>query len=256
MKNYGLKLDAPKPEDYIFGGGMMPYEVLEPDGDWSDSLPVTERQDLNGIEPSACVTFTVLNCVEMLIKKKYGITVNYSDRFLASISGTKEGGNSPQVVCEFLRKIGVVPEEVLPFDSTIDTFDKFYAGIPASLIKLAEEFKKNWDFTHEYVPTLPNEITKALRSSPLLISVSAWFKNHETGLYERPPGMVDNHATTLISERIGEFRRVFDSYGDPYIKDIRYSDMPMQIKRFHIEKRVPKKTLLDIIKVLWQKLLK
>lgn len=252
MRNYGLKLDVPKPEDYVFGASL-PFTVLEPDGDWTNFLPTKEIQNLNGIEPYACVTFTILNCIEILIKKQYNEDVNYSDRFLATVSGTKEGGNSPQVVCEFLRKIGVVPEDQWPFNENIQSFEDFYAPLPPKLYELAKEFNAKWDFKHEFVPNAPTIISKALQCSPLLISVPAWFKDDSTGLFFRPDGMSDNHATTLVYERLGAFRRVFDSYGDPFLKDMDWSLIPMQIKRFYIQKRDPVeklsywKTLLNLI---------
>lgn len=235
MRKYGLKLDTVEPEHYMFGASL-PMEILQDDGDWRDFLPDEEAQDLNGIEPYACVTFTILNCIEILIFRKYGIRVNFSDRFLAAISGTKEGGNSPHVVCEFLRKIGVVKQDVWPFDTSITSFEKFYAPIPKEIEDLANEFNQNWDFKHEHVPTDEKSITAALKCSPLLISVPAWFRNGNDRYY-RPDGFVDNHATTLVYERIGDFRQAFDSYEHPYLKDIEWSVTPMQIKRFSIKKK-------------------
>ena len=214
MRNYGLRLDEVKDEDYGSQklGAVLPFETLQEDGDWSSFLPVKEYQNLNSVEPYACVSFTLLNCVEILIKRQYGEERNYSDRFMAAVSGTKEGGNSPNVVCEFLRKIGVVPQELWPFDSSINTFEKFYAPIPPKLYELAHEFNREWEFKHEFVPSTHEAISQAIKCSPLLISVSAWFE--KDGIYYRPEGMTDNHATTMVYEREGDFRRVFDSYAD------------------------------------------
>src|SRR3990167_10083955 len=122
MNRYGLKLDVFKPDDYVFGASPVPYEEINPSGDWSDYLPTRERQNLHNIETYACVTFTTLNAIEILIRKQYGLERNYSDRFLAMVSGTKEGGNTPNTVAEFLRKVGVVGEEVWPFSPDINTF--------------------------------------------------------------------------------------------------------------------------------------
>lgn len=232
-RSYGLKFDEVKPQDYKFGGGFVPMDILQPDGDWEDYLPLKEIQNLNDIEPSACVAFTVLNCIEILIKRQYNEDANYSDRFLAAISGTKEGGNSPQTVCEFLRKIGVVPQELWPFDETITSFDSFYSPVPPKLYELAQEFNKKYTFKHEYVD--PEKITQALKSSPLLISVPAWFLG-DNGRYYRPEGIPDNHATTLIGENIN-YRLIFDSYGDPFIKEVELSVIPKVIKRFYIKKK-------------------
>src|SRR3990167_9136057 len=140
QRNYGFHPDVQKDEDYLLGGSSpLPIEVLQANQDWTLFLPKKEFQNLNAIEPYACVSFTILNCVETLIKRKYGIETNWSDRFLAANSGTKEGGNSPNVVCEFLRKLGVVPQEFWPFHCSITSFEKFYEPIPENLKELAKE---------------------------------------------------------------------------------------------------------------------
>src|SRR3990167_2145732 len=236
LKNYGLKIDEIKAEDYIFGSSPLPFEILEESGDWTNSLPSKEAQNLNGIEPYACVAFTVLNCIEILIKRKYVEEVNYSDRFLAAVSGTKEGGNSAQIVCEFLRKVGVVPEELWPFGKDIDTFDKFYSPIPPKLYELAKEFNEKWEFKHEFVPSDNKKIKEALKCSPLAISVVAWFENG--GVYFQPTGLKDNHLTMLF--KIDKYKTVFDSY-DPFIKNYELNTTHLVIKRFWIKKKIQEK---------------
>lgn len=68
-KKYGLKINKRKdPRAYKFGGGHVPMEVLQPDGNWQDFLPVKEFQNLNQVEPYACVPFTLLNCIETVLK--------------------------------------------------------------------------------------------------------------------------------------------------------------------------------------------
>lgn len=68
---YRLKIDEIKKEDYIFGSILspVPFEEINPSGDWTDDLPVRELQN-RGFETYACVVFTLLHCVEILIKKK------------------------------------------------------------------------------------------------------------------------------------------------------------------------------------------
>ena len=242
---YRLKISKPKKEDYTLGGfSLVPKEVLQKDRDWTAYLPIKEFQDINNIEPYACVAFTVLNCVEILIKRKYGEDVNYSDRFLAAVSGTKEGGNSPQTVCEFLRKVGVVPQELWPFNKSIDSFKKFYTPLPPKLYELAKEFNEKWDFKHEYVDG--KDIDDALLYSPLLISVYAWIK--EGSLYVKPRGKKDNHATTYVRRTV-DSRVVFDSY-DADLKDVDLNALPMVAKRFWIKKKEVTSKFTSLIK-LW-----
>lgn len=247
MKNYGLKFDeVTDPKAYKFGASPVPMEVLQEDGDWSDSLVVKEFQNLNNVEPYACVIFTILTCVEILIKKQYGEERNYSDRFLATVVGTRGEGCSPHEACEFLRKIGVVPQEAWPFDESIDTEDKFFTKLPPKLYEIAKEFNEEWDFKHEDVAPIPEVINLAIKCSPLLVSFAAWFENG--GIYFRPQGMKDNHATTMYAQSIRNFRRVFDSYDSPHIKDLKWDDIPMVIKRFWVKRRKPVQNwFLDLI---------
>lgn len=243
LKNYGLKIDEITDEDYIFGSAL-PYEELT-DGNWSPYLPKKEIQNLNGIEPYACVVFTILNCVEILIKRQYGEERNFSDRFLSALVNTRDGGSTPKEVCQFLRKIGVVPEDVWSFDETIDTEDKFFAKLPPELYKLAREFNEEWDFRYEIVPSVNEEIEKALKCSPLGISVTAWFERGS--VYYKPEGMKDNHFTTLVQVEKSRHKRVFDSY-DSVLKDYEYETKHSVIQRYRIQKRESRLTW-------WQKVL-
>lgn len=70
-KNYGLIIEPRQPEDYLFGGHTkLGNKVLQEDGQWDNYLPLPEAQSIS-IETQACVSFSVLNCAEMLIKRLY-----------------------------------------------------------------------------------------------------------------------------------------------------------------------------------------
>jgi len=238
MNKYGFKLDEYSKDDRRFGA-FSPMEPLVENGDWTPWLVQKEFQNLHNVEPYACVTFTILTCLEMVIKLKYGVEYNYADRFLAKMSETKVGGNSFRKVGDVLHKHGVPLEPMWPFTPNINTFEKFYADIPRSVIKLAEEFNRKWEWGYEEVPKNNKMITKALKSSPVAISVAAW--HPKEGRFYRPAGFTDNHATTCFMEKDGEFRRVFDSYDAPHIKDYDWDSMPLVIKSFWIKKRTRKR---------------
>lgn len=244
-KKYGLKLNKKKdPRAYKFGGGNVPMEYLT-DGDWSPYLPVKEIQNLNGIEPYACVPFTILNCLEILVKRLYGEDRNWSDRFLAYVTDTRNGGSDPHECAEFLRKLGVPPEEYWPFDGKINTTEKFFAKPEPKIYEIAREFLEEFDFRHEYVSNKHEAISEALKCSPLLISVYAWHRNSD--IYYKPSGKKDNHATTMFQESVGRHRRVFDSYDSPHIKDYDWNARPEVVKRFWIQKKPIYQEKLSII---------
>jgi hypothetical protein len=239
--NNGFQLSEIKPTDYRFGDGLLGSESpLVPDGQWDAYLPLPEIQNLNNIEPSACVTFATLNCVETLERRVYGFTNNWSDRFLAKISGTTRIGNDPTSVAETLRKKGCVPEADLPFNKSIDTFEKFYAPIAQNLMTLALEFPLQYSFGHSFVPSNEDSLMEALKYSPVLFSVYAWVQD-ENGLYFRPQGMSDGHAVMLYGYEKGEFWRIYDSYnnsGGNNLKKVRWDSLPMQAKRFTILRQI------------------
>lgn len=246
---YGLILEEPiVDKDYVFGAANeIGGDELVPSGDWSGWLPDIEVQNLNGVEPYACVSFATLNCVEILERQEYGATTSYSDRFLANVSGTAAlKGNSPQKVAETLRKGGCVQEKDLPFDSTVTTFEKFYAPIAKYLYSTALVFIAEYDFGHEYVPTDAKSLMNALKYSPLVFTTYAWVQD-ENGLYYRPQGLQDNHATVCFDFKENEYWLIFDSYMDrdnttaslgTTIKKIRWDTLPMQAKRFTLHRQI------------------
>jgi len=176
-----------------------------------------------------------------VLKNPQDYYFDFAERFLAKILETGENrGSSPQVACEMLRQFGVPPESVYPFDEAVRTTDVYFKELYPELYEIAKEFNEEWDFKHDFVPTNSQDITQALKTSPLMISVYAWTQN-EKGLYYRPTGVNDTHATTLFYERQDDFRRVFDSYADisdSVIKDYDWNSMPIIVKRFWIEKKV------------------
>ena len=233
--NYGLKFEPIKPEDYILSGFTnVPKEVLQPDGQWSEFLPVAENQAKGAVEPSSCVSMTTDNCAEIILKKKYGGEYDLSDRFLAKISNT-QNGNTPQAVAQAFKNSGNVKEEVWAFSPEIDSLEKYYSEIPQEVKDKAKKFLDEYDFLHEYCLTAPEALKEGLTMSPLGIGVPAWYLN-EQGLYYRPEGLQDNHFTTLIGYVDGKYWIVFDSY-ENNIKHLDWNINSSVAKRFWIKKK-------------------
>lgn len=196
-------------KDYVFGSyGNLGGEVLQPDGKWIKYLPKGETQFNYGFEPNACVSFGTLNGVEILLNRMYGEISNFSDRFLAKVSGTTPEGNNPQAVAEALRKSGVPREELWPITSDLTTWDKFYSAIPQSIQTIALEFLSRFAFKHEYVGTSAASLKEALKYSPLGIAVSAWSKEGDYYVSNFP----NNHWCTLVGYEDGKYWIIYDSY--------------------------------------------
>lgn len=257
---YGLLEDKIVPDEhYILGGhGSLGGEYLQPDGQWTSYLPSIESQ-LNplGFDAMACVTFGTLNALEILANRVYGQTRNWSDRFLAKVSGTTPQGNSPHHVAETLRKQGVPNEIDYPYSPAIKTWAEFYADISSALKSLAIAFVNEFDFGHEWVAPQSDYLMEALKHSPLGISVPAWFKD-ENGLYYRPTGITDNHWVCLVGYKENEYWIVYDSYqqagegAESFVKKLRWDVRPSMVKRYSLLRQVNNekgwlKYLIDLV---------
>ena len=235
--NYGFIRDEIKPEDYVFGSGQLAGEVLQPNGNWTNYLPPGELQNLHGVEPYACVSFGTLNALEILLRRVLGQVDNFSDRYLAFISGTKgKTGNSPHAVAEILRKAGDVRQLDWDFSPDINTYDKFYETPPSYLVVFAERFLDEYDFKHDFVPNTPTAMKEALKYSPLGFSVSAWYKDGEGFYYNA--GQPNNHWVVCYGYEEGKYWKIFDSYSNDgtNLKKVRWDSLPEACKRYSIGK--------------------
>lgn len=237
---------------YFAGQGLVPQTVLQPNSEWSDSLPETEEQRKK-FETYNCTSFNTLNAIEMLVFKQFGVKVNYSDRWVGIISGTsaKKGGNDPHTVCEAIRKNGLIPEEMLPYSDDLKNVDEYYSFKGANedaCREAGEEWLRQYSFKHEWVfdKSQPldeklNNMKVALKYSPLALSVYAW--EEENGVYIS--GGSENHWTSKFAQP--SFSKIFDSYS-PFIKNV--SQNFGYCKRFSIERNVTKENVGGFIEVL------
>jgi len=244
LKNYGYKPPVIEEKNYVLGGILSaPYEVLQEDGNWKPYLPETEEQRSESYETNACTIYGTLNAIETLMFRKFGVKKNYCERFTAIMSGLQPDGNDPHKVAESIRKNGVIEDFNLPFSTNIRSFEEYMTPNPMSkyYLDLGKKWLEEYEFKHEYVfnsfdslKAKQEKMIKALKSSPLGVSVSAWQKNDE-GLYYKF-GM-DNHWTLLIVNYVeGKYWEVFDSY-DGFIKKLVWDYDFGICKRYHIEKR-------------------
>jgi len=236
--SYGLIIEPPKPEDYVFGAQKLGDAPLVPDGQWDGWLPDNEIQNVGGLETYMCVSMATNNCIEILEKRIYGARNNWSDRYLAKQSGTDiKKGNTPNNVAETRRKKGCVKEYEWPFD--VYTWEVFYTPIPERVETLAIGEGAEYAFGYEVVRSRAEDIMEALKYSPVTFSVYAWVKG-EDGLYYRPQGMDDNHLTCVYGYVYGEYWKVFDSYFDnaQVFKRVRWDALPMMCMRYTLNKQV------------------
>lgn len=213
------------PDDYVFGkvGG----EPLRDNGDWRNYLTGDEDQKKHGVETSACATYNTIHPIAILQEETYDLKdQDYAERFISMLSGTTRQGNSPNKVAQAIRDYGLIPQSMLPFNETIDTWEKFnsyFGGDESLCLKAGIQWKKKWDFNYEWVWTgdlsVENKharLKEALKYSPVGVSVNAWYEDN--GVYVKPNGSQDNHWTVLVAFEDG-YPIVWDTYA-PYIKKL------------------------------------
>lgn len=234
MKNYGFILPEIKQEDFVFGDASIDAPVLQANGQWDAFLPKDEFQNINGFETFACGWYNTLNPIEILLRRKFGFDENYSDRWGAQKTGTKQRhGNDPHAVSEFIRKNGIVEEYEWP-NAPAESFDDYYRDPPFPLDVSARTFSKHYEFFHDYVPNDPKSMTNALKYSPLGIAVYAW-EQLPSSLYKAAPDATSqNHWVTCYGFEEGKFWKIFDSYDNSH-KQLEWSHRPAIAKRYHID---------------------
>ena len=190
--NYGVLLGKQN-TDYV--AGTLPYQELNPTGNWKNYLPPGEWQKPGLVDTMAFVTFSLINAIETQEKFLTGVQANYSDRWIAMMSETTEQGNWLYKVADTVRKYGLVKEESWPTPPN-PTWDTYYAKPDAQKQALLEAEGEEWLKTHtlqyEWLTTSLEDIQKHLKHTPLQVVI---------------PG----HAIEGFHE-IGDTTHYFDSY--------------------------------------------
>jgi len=198
IKNHGVILGQ-RDTDYI--AGTLPYEIVNPTGDWTPYLPLGEYQRLPSysFDTMACVTFSALNIIETLYFFITGVRRNFSDRFTARMSGTTQDGNWQWKVADSIRKAGIVDEELWPAPtSPSTTWGEYYSVPPIEVVNKALEFKNDWEVTYEFIDFTRESLLYHLKQAPIQVII--------------PGHAVMNFLTT------DQVYKYFDSYS-PFVKE-------------------------------------
>ena len=180
MANHGL---IPSVSDNLWIGGSIPYEVRLESGDWRPFAPPLEKQ-ADPLETMACVSFSLTDCLEAQYKF-FGRDVNFSDRFLAKMSGTTQNGNTLEVVADTARNTGLVLENEWANNPKATTWAQYYAPIPQEVINKA--VKQN--FQYEWTALDAKNLRTQLKQSPIQITIIAPHPDHAVALlYVTPDG--------------------------------------------------------------------
>lgn len=254
--NYGYKKSKPSYKDHKFGGLTALKGDPLTDGHWLKYVPTNEDQD-KGFPTFACTDFAGTNVFEILLNfeiannlletdklqwlKDNGYIdsngkVNFSDRFTAITSNTDpSSGNDPHKVAETIRKVGLIPESSLPYDSTITSSSTFYSPKPMTqdLLDKADKFLDIFGTGYDDVYPTPELLKEALKYSPLSIAVKAWFPRGDK--YYFPDNLPYNHDCVLLDYEDGQFWWIYDSY-ESNLKKVEWNSIFDEPLRYQIGK--------------------
>lgn len=237
MKTKGLiNIELLDPRDWRFGGitGLKP-EILRPDGQWIDFVPVREVQVGKYIGSTQnCVSHALTNVLEILLKAKYDQGFNFSERVLAKMAGTTQNGARLDTVAETARTMGLVNQEDWDIDLNDKgtTWEKYYEEIPQALIDKANKFINKYEIGHEWIGDSDEEMMEALKSGPLQITwvYRGSYQADANGIIH--PGkstIADDHCSALIGYKYKEYKLIFDSF-DNVVKKVSW-DYPLRWKK-------------------------
>ena len=184
-----------------FVAGTLPYEVKNPNGDWTSWVVKGELQFSPKADWMDCVSRALTNVVEVQEKQQTGMESNYCDREVALGSETTRQGNYIDKVCEYARTTGLGQQDTYP-DSKGD-WEEQYQVIPSDtqMALMAEKVKwlSKWEIKYESVSFDKKSLQYHLKHAPLIVVI---------------PG----HAMCGIFSN-KDIEKVLDSY-EPFLKNI------------------------------------
>lgn len=262
--NYGFIAPEIKEEDFVLGGGNVPFVLLQKDGQWDNFIDQLEERQRNAFMDSfGCTGYGLENHVVSYMKRRYGINANYSERAIGIIAGTFPPGNSPDRVYQKNREVGFINQELLPFNNDIKTPEEFYSPSPLTdeLLEEAKKWNQEYELFHEWAwrgnPPLEEKINNmkmALKYSPLGLAVYAWATDENGNYIKLGP---ENHWVCVYGYTDKGWK-VYDSYDNSH-KIYSFENEVNYCKRISIEKREQKPTtdmgnaIINFIKRLFAK---
>lgn len=255
-QNTGLLIRAPQPTDWVAGKetGIV-LTARNPKLDWSNWLPIPERQRGRGIETMACATYSALNSIETQIRwmmaagmvsptmiekmQKLGYfdancNLNFSDRFTAKMSGTTKQGNYLTAVWDSIRNHGLVPEEDWPSDVDNLRWEEYYKEIPQAVKDKAQKFREIFETKYEFVYSgsgkATDEIREHITQAPLQLASPVCSPWNTTAVIQSCTANIPQHATQIFGYQNEQIVQIYDTY-DPFSKKLAWNyPMPYILK--------------------------
>ena len=169
--------------------------MTNPSGIWPQPHAEDQFSHVVPRDSDACVSYSTVHVIESFIKQTLGLDIQFSERFLAKMSGTTLAGNTFENVFNTLRQYGLCLDTDWP-EPTQFTWEEYYAPIPPEVIAKGQELFKYVDIGPWKQIDLDN-LAEALKDAPLVMFT---------------PAGTPTHAREVLS-----VSQVFDTY-PPYVE--------------------------------------
>jgi len=257
-----------KETDWRIGGdSKLVYEVINETANWFEYEPTNERQN-RGMETMICTNEAGNNSweVQLIYMIEHNLLSpkalnflngdniakisyldennkpNFSDKWIAILSGTSPSGNWLYKTPEKAHEFGLIPESMLPFGNP-KTWNDFFnkEQITQEMYDLGEEFKEIFEIEYEAFVTsgktkaqTMEEVDKHLKQAPLIVAIPICPGYKDDDIIQAC-SKTPIHAVLLIN-RLEEYRNIIDSY-EPFIKQLAIDyNIPYLLKSIIFEK--------------------
>ncbi len=216
----GLVIEAPQEQDHILGASGPEFQALVKDGQWINFIPNSELQRNRNGDTFMCVSYSLNNIHEFLFGMAFNETINKSDLFLGSGSGTIRGqGNSKRTVAEWNRLHGFVLETEYPYTPET-TLDQAYAPLTRALLDKGMKQLDFYSFNYKWLAdNSAASIMGGLTFSPVQVDVSGSYKTDRNGYITWDSNYPTyTHEVMIFGYEKGICWYVFDSETEQYLK--------------------------------------
>ena len=179
------------------------WKIECPEKDWTPYIKEYELQHNNNFDDWSCVTHSCWGKVRILVNKKFLEDLDESIRATAVSAGTKpRQGNSPDAVCDTIRKVGGVLDTIYPSMTPTMTEEEYYQQLPTDLY-IHENFLVKYKYSHWYLPRVGRTCTQKVLSfglsiSPIMVSVEGQYMFGQNGVEYQ--GFPYQHEVLIVKE--------------------------------------------------------
>lgn len=216
-------------EDYIFGATSTPCITNIAIPARGFYLPIGERQNI-GSEKSDCATRSPINLLEtkfnwlLRMKKLKNVQwleqngyikdnyIEFSDRYVAVLSGTTLQGNSLIAPLKAIHEWGLIPKAMFP---QVPNAKDYYTQPTDEMKALGKKFAEIFTINYERVYT--KDLPTALENDMVGVAAYAW-PMPVNGVYPRADDMPFNHAFLVWKPLYSAFDNYIDQVDGDFIK--------------------------------------